>query len=46
MAAARLFVNKKTIKKDGTTAVYALVHIDNMSIKKVYLDILLNFTIF
>jgi integrase len=33
MAAARLFLNEKTVKKDGKTAVYALVHIDNKSIK-------------
>lgn len=33
MAAARLFINKKTVKKDGKSAVYALVHIDNKSIK-------------
>jgi len=33
MASARLFVNEKTIKKDGTVAVYAQVHIANKSIK-------------
>lgn len=33
MASARLFVNEKTVKKDGKTAVYCLVHIDNKSIK-------------
>ena len=33
MAAARLFVNEKTVKKDGKAAVYALVHIENKSIK-------------
>ena len=33
MAAARLFINEKTVKKDGTTAVYALVHIGNKSLK-------------
>ncbi len=33
MAAARLFINEKTIKKDGTAAVYALVHINNKSLK-------------
>ena len=33
MTAARLFINEKTVKKDGTVAVYALVHIDNKSLK-------------
>lgn len=33
MAAARLFVNEKTVKKDGKAAVYALIHIENKSIK-------------
>ncbi len=33
MASARLFINEKTVKKDGTAAVYALVHIDNKSLK-------------
>ncbi|MGE5448183.1 MAG: phage integrase SAM-like domain-containing protein, partial [Bacteroidales bacterium] len=33
MAAARLFLNEKTVRKDGKTAVYALVHIENKSIK-------------
>ena len=33
MAAARLFINEKTIKKDSTTPVYALIHIGNKSIK-------------
>ncbi|MCX6237334.1 MAG: hypothetical protein NTY07_07210, partial [Bacteroidia bacterium] len=33
MATKRLFQNQKTVKKDSTAAVYALVHIDNKSIK-------------
>lgn len=33
MASNRLFLNEKTVKKDGTTVVYALVHIGNKSIK-------------
>lgn len=33
MASARLFVNEKTIKKDGTVTIYALVHISNKSVK-------------
>ncbi|MDP2114494.1 MAG: hypothetical protein Q8K69_10605, partial [Bacteroidota bacterium] len=33
MASARLFVNEKTVKKNGECAVYALVHIENKSIK-------------
>lgn len=33
MASARLFVNEKTVKKDGSVAVYALVHLQNRSIK-------------
>jgi len=33
MAAARLFLNENTVRKDGKTAVYALVHIENKSIK-------------
>ena len=33
MAGARLFINDKTIKKDGTSAVYALVHINYKSLK-------------
>ena len=33
MASARLFLNEKTVKKDGKTAVYALVHLENKSIK-------------
>lgn len=33
MAGVRLFVNEKTIKKDGTAAIYALVYISGKSIK-------------
>lgn len=33
MASTRLFINEKTIKKDGTSVVYALVHIGNKSVK-------------
>ena len=33
MASARLFIHEKATKKDGTAAVYAIVHISNKSIK-------------
>lgn len=33
MASARLFLNEKTVRKDGKTAVYALIHIDSKSLK-------------
>lgn len=33
MANARLYINKKTVKKNGTVAVYALIHLNNKTIK-------------
>lgn len=33
MASTRLFINEKTVKKDGKAAVYAQVDMENKSLK-------------